>query len=317
MRDLSILLGRTSASLAVVSGLHRSGTTFVGEILKQAGTCVVHEPLNERFGMSGVPTAYPYAEKSSDAYVPLLDDAVHFARPWNKDVTHIRAKGWKRRLYSLTGGRSGLRWARLRFLHSIGLPTSKVCLKDPFMTLAMPYLVQVLGLKVVCLVRHPAAIHYSTEKQGWRFDIDNLRRQHELIERYGRDIPEAHWNLALEHASASIAMLWKMMMRINSTQFPGDERLRMVTHETLCVKPVETARQICSHFDVPFTPALEQFVIEHSGGDRVEAKDGKTHDFRRNSQAIPDAWRGRLNANDEAIMREIVGEEVARCYGQW
>lgn len=309
-------MSASSPLLLVVCGLHRSGTTFAGEILKRAGVCVIHEPLNQRFGMVGIPIAYPFSENSNGVYAPLLDDAVNFARPWNKDVSHIGATGWKRRLYSLTGGRSGLRWERVRLLRSVGLQKSKVCLKDPFMSLATPYLVREKGIRVICLIRHPAAIHYSTAKQNWRLDIENLIRQPELMEKYGNDISAVHWTLAKENAAASIAILWKLMVRIN-TQLHSETGLKLVTHEALCLEPVETASQICSHFGIPFTPKLERYVLEHSGGARVEAIGNRTHDFVRNSQAIPDAWRGRLNAYDEAVMREIVGEEVISYYGQW
>lgn len=303
--------------LMVISGLHRSGTTFVGDILRHAGVSIVHEPLNEDFGMSDVPMAYPFVESRSDACSQLLDDAINLSRPWNKDTTYIQARGIHRWIYALSGGRSGLRWGWLRFRTKFGIAPTHLCLKDPFMSLATPYLVKYHGVNVVCMVRHPAAIHYSTEKQNWRFDVDNLLNQPELIARYGADIPRWHWNLAHEHAAASIALLWKLMMRINVALAQENKRLLMIRHEELCIKPQETARSICKHFGIPYTPALKQFVFEHSEGDRAEARDGITHDFRRNSRALVNVWRGRISGEDEAMMREIVGEEVDRYYGKW
>jgi hypothetical protein len=304
-------------STIAVSGLHRSGTTFVGEILKQAGICVVHEPLNERFGMSGIPIAYPYCETSSDKFVGLLDDAVSLARPWNKDVTYLQAKGIYRQLYKISGGRSGLRWDWLRLRRAMGLSVRQVCIKDPFMSLATPWLVRGYGLSVVCMVRHPAAIHHSTEKQKWRFDVENLLRQPELIARYGRDIPDQHWELARNHAAASIAVLWKLMIRVNTTLAQSDTRLMLVKHEDLCIYPQDVAEAIAVHLGVPFTEKLAQFVADHSEGDRVQAQDNRTHDFKRKSSGIPDAWRGRLDKSDELMMQEIVAEDVIRYYGCW
>lgn len=302
----------------VVCGLHRSGTTFVGKILGHGGVQVVHEPLNERFGMVEVPIAYPYAESKGDVYTGLLDDALNFARPWNRDVTYIQASsGMHRRLYARTGGRSGFRWGWLRLRHKLGLLPRHICLKDPFMSLATPWLVRHHGLRTLCIVRHPAAIHYSTEKQNWRFDIENLLRQPELINRYGFDIPKVHWELAMQHAAASIALLWKFMVRINSRLAKEDGRLKIITHESLCLEPVETACNICSHFQVPITSKLEHFVIESSEGNQAEATNGKIHDFLRDSRNLVNVWHDRIDKNDEAMIRNIAGDEVELLYSNW
>jgi len=312
----SLLESDNACRPRIICGLHRSGTTFVGEILRRAGVCVVHEPLNERFGMLGVPIAYPFVEKRSDYYSVLLDDAVAFARPWNKNADFVRAKGLRRKLYGVTGGRAGLCWDWLRFRQVIGMPNSQIFLKDPFMSLATPWLVRHHGLRVLCMVRHPAAIHYSTEKMNWCFDIENLFSQSELIDRYGRDIPEAHWDSARKHGAASIALLWKLMVRINSALAQNDERMLVITHETLCLDPLDTASNICRHFGISFTPALERFVVEHSEGDRSEAKSGRAHDFKRNSQAIPNIWQGKLSTEEEQLIVDIAGEEILKLYGR-
>jgi hypothetical protein len=310
-------VSESNMDMSVVCGLHRSGTTFVGEILKKSGICVVHEPLNAQFGMLGVPIAYPFVEKRSDSFSALLDDALHLARPWNRDTSFLQSSGIRKHLYTLTGGRSGLRWGWLRFKRKIGVGRKHICLKDPFMSLATPYLVQEHALKVVCMMRHPAAIHQSTVKQGWDFKIENLRRQVSLVERYGQDIPLTHWQVAENSAAASIALLWKIQYRINEALSKKDNSLLIVRHEDLCLEPVRIARRICEHLGVTFTLTTELFVREHSEGENADGQEGKVHCFRRNSRSLVDAWRGRLNENDEAIMREIVGDDVVRCYGQW
>lgn len=301
--------------ISIVCGLHRSGTTIVGELLRYADFCVIHEPLNEQFGMVDVPIAYPYVENGGDQFSYLLDDAVTLKRPWNKTTTHLQAKGLPRQIYTLTGGRRGLRWNWLQLRQSLGMPPQHLCLKDPFMSLATPYLVRKHGLRVICMVRHPAAVHYSTKRLHWRFDVENLLRQPELIERYGADIPKAHWDMAREHDAASIAILWKLMLRINTLIAKEDERLLIVKHEAFCMEPMETASRICRHLQISFTAKAEQFVADHSGGDRAEAQDGKEHDFKRNSKAIPSAWKGKLLKKDEKMIIDIAEEEILQVYG--
>lgn len=305
------------SQLSAICGLHRSGTTFVGEILKQSGVCVVHEPLNEQFGMEGIPVAYPFVEKRSDPFSGLLDDAVHFARPWNKDASLLNAGSVRRGLYALTGGRSGLLWAWLRFARRTGWARDHICFKDPFMTLATPYLVGEHGLKMVCMIRHPAAIHQSTIRQGWNFRVENLRRQANLIQRYGQDTPLTHWQAAEESPAASIALLWKMMYRINTALSASDSRLLVIRHEDLCLEPMEVTRRILGHLGVAMTSVVEQFVVAHSEAGIAVPAGNKVHNFRRNSQDLVDEWRETIDTGDEKVIREMSGEDVVRCYGKW
>ncbi len=301
----------------IVCGLHRSGTTYVGKLLQQAGVVVVHEPLNERFGMRDVPIAYPYVDDADNEYASLLDDAVNFRRAWNKDVTYIKAQGLRRKMYQILGGRSGVRWDMLRLKSLLHFMPSQVCLKDPFMSLATPYLVKQHQLKVVCMVRHPAAIHYSTAKQGWWFDIQNLRKQSKLVSRFAMDVTDEQWKMAEKHAAASIGILWKVMVRINQELEKEDDELKIIKHEDLCLFPMETVKQICVHLGVPVTLELESFVAIHSQGDKAEAEGGKTHDFKRDSKALVDDWRDKILPEDEAILMGIVGDDVRVFYGCW
>ena len=303
--------------MIVICGLHRSGTTYVGEILKKAGVMVVHEPLNQHWGVKDIPMAYPYAEYLDDNQAPLIKDVVAMNRPWNNDISRHRGKCWEKIAFGITGGRSGLLWSALRMRKSLGLPCKRICFKDPFMSLATPWLAEHALCRIVCMVRHPAAVFYSTEKQDWYFDVKNLRQQTMLVERYGQDITADNWTMAEKHGAASIALLWKLMWNINSQLAAREERLKIITHESLCVRPIEEVQIICDHFDVHFSSEVETFVLTHSEGDKTEAKRGITHDFKRYSRGIPDSWRGKIKEDDESIIKEIVGKEVIALYGDW
>ncbi|MEJ2491645.1 MAG: sulfotransferase [Desulfuromonadales bacterium] len=305
------------SNMFVVCGLHRSGTTYVGEILHRCGVTIIHEPLNEHHGVEGVPVAYPHVEHSGDHFAPLLNKLFDLNARWNRSRLAQMNSGCSKWLYRLTGGRKGIHWGSIRLRRGLGCPPKLFCWKDPFASLATPYLVNAFNARILCLVRHPAAIHYSTEKQGWRFDIANLIDQPELIARYGQDIPSTHWAMAREYPAASIAILWKFMFRINSAFAERDERLLLQSHENLCLAPVSSARKICAHFGLDFSAPLESYVLEHASGTNTEASNGRLHDFRRDVKALPDAWRSRVSAADEKLIRDLVGDDVLSFYGTW
>ncbi len=298
--------------LLMICGLHRSGTTYVGEMLRQANICVVHEPLNERFGVLGVPVAYPFLAEDGGCYSKLIDDVVGFKLGWNCSAD-IGNNKLKRFIYKWTGGRSGMRWSKLRFQKLLGVLPSNIGLKDPFSTLATPYFIKKHSAKAVCMVRHPAAIHYSTVKQGWWFSIDNLCNQPELMSSYALDISEQHWVMAREHHAASIALLWKLMVRVNRPLI--GKGLILVRHEDLCVEPEIHSRNIFEHLGVTFDAKVANFVVTNSEGSSAEFAGGTIHDFKRDAKSLPNIWRGRIPLEDERMIREICAEELFEIYG--
>ena len=302
--------------LILVCGLHRSGTTFVGEFIRRSGVIVVHEPLNEHFGIAGVDTAYPYVGADGGHYADLIDSAAEFTRPWNRNPEHLSASPIRRTLYRLTGGRSGIAWTVLRARRQIGLLPRRICFKDPFATLAIERFETRYSVRSVCLVRHPAAIFDSTRRQGWSFDAKKLSSQPEVRARFRDNVSAAHWRMAESSDAAGIALLWKIMMLIVGTQNENGRRL-IVRHEDLCIDPEATTRTICAHVGVDFHDAVRGFVIQSSAGTEAQPSYRGRHHFERDTAALASAWRGRLNREDETVIKDIAGEEIERLYGRW
>lgn len=302
--------------LRVICGTARSGTTFVREIVRRTSRCpLIDEPLNVRWGVVGVPVAYPYVADSSGEYAGLIDDVVAFARPWTRKVNHRSRKLLKRSVHRLTGGRWGVRWDLLRLANRFGVSPKCLLWKDPFVTLAAPYLLSRYGARIVCMVRHPGGVNVSMRNKGWGFDVSYLRRQSELMQAVGHDILPEHWERAGSSTAASIAILWKLMLRVAMKTAASDKRLLLIKHEDLCVEPMEVAAAIVAHFGLELSPAARRFVAGRSQGNRTDGKHAR--DLKRDSRALMDAWRGQMPAEDEAIMQEVIGEDFFRVYPRW
>lgn len=301
-------------SLFIITGLHRSGTTYVGEMLRQAGITVVHEPLNEQYGVCSVPAAYPFVNDARGEFASLVDRIISFNISWNRSKVVLRkCRRCDGIIYWTMGGRSYWLWNVLKIRHRLRLLPQQICWKDPFVSLATPYLINQHCAKVVLMVRHPAAIYYSTKKQSWCFDIENLQRQSELITQYGHDIPQEHWDLARKHHVASIALLWRMMIKVNKPLVGTD--LLMVKHEDLCMQPELITRQIFGHFGVPFSDIIQAFVVSNSEGANPESLNGRVHDFKRDSKSLPDVWRKHISQEELDIIRVVGGQEFYEIYG--
>ena len=303
----------------LVCGLHRSGTSYLLAALRRARRLpVADEPLNERRGVRGVPVAYPYVPVAGGAYARLIDEVADRARPWGRG-NRLRSpeSALRAALYRLSGGRSGLSWRAQRAASALGRPPRLAFWKDPFATLATPYLVRRHPLRAVCLVRHPAAVYLSTVRQGWVFEADNLSRQGELLRDYGYGILPADWDLARRNPAAAVALLWKFMARINSDVAAGPDPLLLLRHEDLCVSPEAALESAATHLGLSLTDAARGFVRSKSEGARATGVAGRPHDFDRDSRALVNAWRGSISAADERVIRDMVGEDLLRIYSKW
>ncbi len=300
------------APLLIICGLHRSGTTLIGELLRRSGVTVVHEPLNERFGVRDVPLAYPYVHAKGGEYAAFIHQVANLQLPWNTNPRHLHLPLWKKTCYRITGGRSGLRWRWLRLLALPGIHPALLCFKDPFLSLATPYLLQHIPCRILCLVRHPAAIHLSTQRRQWFFDSSNLYRQAELMRDYGQYMTDSEQQLATHHHAASIALLWKVMIHINLPLTTQQDRFMLCTHEEFCSHPLQVTEKIFQHFRLPLTTSVKTFVEQTTKGTHTTGK--HLHDFHRNSKALPDQWQTELDNTTKAIIHDIARKEITRIY---
>lgn len=309
-------MSRAAPRLLVICGVARSGTSYVREIVRRSCRCpLVEEPLNVHRGMAGVPVAYPYVGPGGGEYAALVDGIATLTRPWGGRGR--RKAGWRAAVGQARGTGARLHWEALRLAGRLGAGPPCLLWKDPFATLATAYLRRRHDARIVCMIRHPGAVTASMRRLGWPFRIDFLRRQPELLAAYGYGIMPRHWEMARSNVAAGIAILWKLMVRINCEASGGDPGLLLIRHEDLCRNPAAAATRILAQFDSDFTPAGRRFVARHSTGGGVGARDGRPHDFLRDSESLTEAWRGEFDPADEAVMRDIIGGDLLHAYERW
>jgi hypothetical protein len=90
---------------------------------------------------------------------------------------------------------------------------------------------------------------------------------------------------------------------------------RFVRHEDLSLRPREELAPICEQLGLPLDDAIAARIAETTAAaNPTEAPAGRAHQLRRNSAANVDAWRSRLDADEVARLRKIVGPELGAFY---
>jgi hypothetical protein len=297
----------------LVTGIHRSGTTFVGRILALApGVRYIQEPFNPEYGIRGMDTWYPYIWQGmpeEGLFAGLVEEllsgkAVYKERPG----THggpIRTLG--RKLF-----RSG---DHLRYLYATRLPGSKrLLIKDPIAAMSSLWLHRRFGMKVVVLVRHPAAFTASTARLGWDFDFSSLTGQKTLLTHHLASVLNGSNTGNMAHHERA-ALLWRCVYTVLDSYCKGEEGMRMFRMEDISRAPIEWFEEIHRFIGLPFTQKQQRRIEELTGpSNPVKAPEGRVHSMKRYSLRLADAWRNQLERETIDRIMELAGPLASKYY---
>jgi len=185
----------------LITGPRRSGTTFTGKIIsldKQTG--YVNEPFNINYGLRGIRNfLYPYLTESNitEEEKEVLDNFFNLKKAEFKFVFNQRSFSrldlLKNIIYNYTKDSFLTRLGKLIFQNKLNLnflnakynsSYNNLLYKSPFSSLSSYYLAEKYNMKVVVLIRHPAAFYYSMKKRGWHMNPEDFLKQKTLIDDY-------------------------------------------------------------------------------------------------------------------------------------
>lgn len=301
----------------LITGSHRSGSTWVGEILSTApGTVMVSELFNPRIGKQYSiqwPTWF-YAihdENIDDDVKQKLQYGLGISTSFSRYVKHFV-------------GASNAREKKLvvrRLLSAIKnkLTRKSFLLKDPIAFFSAPYLFEKFGYDVLLLVRHPAAFIASIKKQNWQFDFKNLTGQPWLMERISPQLREdvieciATEKDVIEQG----VVLWNV---IHEVLFNYKEQYNwlVVRHEDLTQHPLEQFEKIFDHFQLDFTHSVKR-KIETTTSDKNEGEVNYAEGHiatNRNSKKITYLWKERLTASEIIFIKDKTQEVWSKFYSE-
>lgn len=293
----------------LVTGAHRTGTTWVGRLLAVPSTVAyVSEPLNvlHRPGVFGAKVANWYTYICDDnaadffgAYRELLSYRYHLLA----ELSALRSLHDVGRM-----GRDVGVFVRGRVRHSVPL------LKDPFAVFSLSWFAQVLKCRIVVTVRHPAAFASGLKRLGWCFDFKDLLGQPLLmrdhLERFRGEMLSSAPRDVVGQAGLLWTMIYSTVLRLCSSS-PG---IHLARHEDLALEPVEGFRTLYQKLGLEYGPGVERAIRESSSeGNPVELSQNNTHAVKLDSRASLQNWKRRLSVEEVAQVRRLT-ESAAEAF---
>lgn len=287
----------------LVTGSHRSGTTWVGEMLDASGeTSLIYEPFNPVLERTGLCTAefrgFTYVnEVNSDRFVDPVGRTLDFSYDvWAAVSTLSGTHGTRKRLREWSQARRARR-ADLRPL-----------MKDPVAVFSAEWLAREFGMSVVVMLRHPAAFVASILRLGWTHDFQEFLDQPALMDDHLEGYREEMEEMVVgSDLLDQAALVWKLIHHVVDGYRARNGDWQFVKHEDLALDPVGGFRELYGALGLRFGPEAESAVVEHSrAGNRSQAPTGVATYLKRDSAASLAGWRRSLTDEQVARIRRRV-----------
>ena len=284
----------------LVTGSHRSGSTWAGRIIAAAPRCAyLHEPFNTGIpiGTAGARFEHLFqyvCDTNAARYGPVVDALLAYRYPLVRNLGRVRSPRDAGKLLR----------DQTRFLcHRIA--RRRPVIKDPLALFAAEWLASRHGMGVVVMVRHPAAFCSSLKLKNWTFDFNHFARQPELlagplepyaevIRRYATNAPDL-----LDQG----IVLWNCIHHVIRGYRKRHSDWQIVRHEDLSRDPETGFRKLFDALGLDYTAPVEA-AVSASSGSHNPAEQGGVDEFARDSRSNIFNWKKRLKAAEIARIRD-------------
>jgi hypothetical protein len=293
----------------LVTGAHRSGTTWVGKMLALApGVAYIHEPFSPRTAAGLSPAGFDryftvVTSENEARYRPGLEQTIRFRY------------GLGAQLRSLRGGRDLARIPRdLVRVERARLSGARPLVKDPIALLSAEWLAETFGMDVVVLIRHPAAFAASLKRLGWKHSFATFiqeGRVPEVVRPYEAEIRQQAERPG--EILAQAALLWRLLYNAVDSYRERQPDWAFVRHEDASAEPVATFERLYAQLGLDLTPAAKEAIARASAPDNP-AELATPYAVELDSAASIGRWREDLTAEEVETLRERTRDVWPRFY---
>ena len=291
----------------LVTGSHRSGTTWVGKTIAQhSNVQYIQEPFNVNHPNAGfkfkseVWFEHYFSSERKDE-IKFAFDSMFGAGSLGK--AQLRISDVKSAPKSLF----------LFLAHYINCLTHpmRLLVKDPLALFSAGWLYEEYDLDVICMIRSPVAFVGSLKKAGWDFDFDNLLKQELLMKNlltpFSDDIrkqKEGHGDI-VDRAS----LLWNILhyaILEYKQQYPS---WLFVKYEDIAGNPVKGFDEIFDHLGLDVDRNITAYIKKFTSQD-IPIKRSSSLYSPRDSKLCLDTWKQRLT-NEEIDRVNCYTKDIA------
>lgn len=285
-----------------VTGIGRSGTTFIGKVLSlPLSVDYIHEPFNPQCGLHGMNRWDPYVRPSLDSPKEKeFHERVKNIFTYDFELRTLvpqHDSPLKQTLKRIIGSRGPvyLTLAKLNPFHTAAI------LKAPIGLFLTEYMHVHFQVKPVIIIKHPVSVIASLQRLGWSPKPAQVLNQPYLLEDYfAEDMDFVHHQWP--DPALAIAAYWRIVHKVLLLQAKLYPSWQIITHEALSNEPVYIFRSLYNSLDLQWTPRIERQIRNLTEHRAAAGKKAQVHNFTRSSK---DIFKARLNSVPKEMRRKI------------
>jgi len=288
----------------LITGSHRSGTTWVGKMIaKSPEVAYIHEPFNiesTRPGVSGgkFKNWFQYINSENEnLYYPSIRSTLEYRYALIAELSAVRSLIDVARLI-----RDSSRFLYLRF------KKKRPLIKDPIAIFSAEWLAQSFDMQVVVMIRHPAAFVSSLKRKNWQFDFNHFLQQPLLMRDhlYPFESQIRAYTARPPDIIDQGILLWKIFHHVIYYYQQKHPDWLFFRHEDLSREPIRKFQQIFDYLKLPFDQKIQKAIIDFSGTQNPIDVIDSEESLRRDSKANILNWKKRLTKREITRIRENV-----------
>jgi hypothetical protein len=297
----------------LVTGAHRSGTTWVGRMIDLSPDVgYINEPFNPHH-QPGIcscrfPLWFQYVNRHNEhRFRPQLSATLAFRYRPVAQLARTRRPADAERLL-----RDGLEFTRAR------LRRARPVMKDPIAAFSSSWLASTFDMATIVLVRHPAGFASSLKRLRWSHPFGDFLAQPALMEeRLGGFEDEIRRMAKVEHDIVDQAsLLWRMIYSVLLEYRRVHPDWIVVRQEDLALDPVGGFAHLFERLGLRYPDSIQQRVRWYSSGSSQLEADAEPYAIRRASEQTIRGWRQRLSAEEQSRLRAQVEPLAAAFYAE-
>ncbi len=303
----------------LVSGSHRSGSTWVGNMIalspevqyvpesfKPNGLLRHHRLLSNWFQQFEMGESGRFAERLDRVFRGKFSifEALSLFNPEGR--------------FDLLNSPARLKFYRdCKWNYLTGRWNLRPLLKDPIALFSAEWLSQDFDSQNIILIRHPAAFVSSLLRLNWRFDFQNFLNQPRVMEKIIAPFEEKIRNFSGDFLEEA-CLLWSCLHFVIQKYREIYPNWIFIRHEDISRNPLAEFERLFQKLDVDFSVEIRREVMKFSASENPKEvqKSGQIHQLKRDSRANIKNWKRRLTIEQIERIRKLTSEVSDVFYGE-
>jgi hypothetical protein len=305
-----------SAKPILVTGSHRSGTTWVGEMIAASPSVVyIHEPFNISYPDPGKCSArfdkwFTYiCDRNEQDYYISFKRMVNFRYNLMAQV-----KISKRPSAVANALEENARFIRYR------LTNARPLIKDPIAFFSAEWLASRFGMDTVVMIRHPAAFAASIKEKNWAHPFDHFLQQPLLMDSYLSPFKSQIMQYAEEEQDIldQAALLWNMIHYTILRYREKHPEWIFLRHEDISRDPCDGFAKLYACLNLNYSENVKLVIREHcsSSGETGLHKHKINKQIKRDSASNIWTWKTRLTTPEIQRLKSQVQDISQEFYSE-